>query len=276
MPLLSKVIKGGQIRFNPSVYQLESGLPPFPAGLEETFPAREESGSNWTGMPGAAGQLLGSGDLRAAAEKKCAEILAGAFRERETILEQTRLEIVALEQEARQTGYDAGYLEGLAEGRREVGMLRQEAEEFLREAKGLRRQELLRLEPEVVRLSVTIAERLLGRQLTLLPETIVSVVAQALQEAREHAKVLVRVHPDDLPVCRAFAGELANALRETADLDFIGDKSLAVGDCLVETDGALLECRLGERLAALLETLAMLAAQRLSGRQEQPEEAVAQ
>lgn len=258
MPLLSKVIKGGKIRFNPSVYQLEAGFPA--TGL---LPEDADSDSNWAGLP------FSSGDLQAETEKKCAQILAGAFRERETILEKARMEIVTEAQEARKTGYDAGYLEGLAEGRREAGRLREEAEEFLREAKILRRQELLRMEPEIVRLSVAIAERLLGRQLTLAPETIVSTVAQALQEARQYGKVLVRVHPEDLPVCRAYASELAVNLRESADLDFIGDKELAAGDCLVETDGALLECRLGERLSALQETLARLAAQRLSGRQEQ-------
>jgi len=209
-------------------------------------------------------------------KKKCAGILADALREREAMLEQARLEIVTLQEEARKAGYDAGYLDALAEGRRVAGRLRQEAEEFLREAQLLRRQELLRVEPEIVRLSVAIAERLLGRQLALLPEAIVSIVAQVLQEAHQYGKILVRVHPDDLSVCRAFAGELAGNLREAADLDFIGDKTLVSGDCLVETDGVLLECRLGERLAALQEALTKLASQRLAERQAQIDGAAAQ
>lgn len=267
MLLLSKVIKGGQIRITPSVYLLE----------DCSLPADGENDGYWADLQQEATERsYGSGDLRAETERKCAEILAGAFKEREAILEQARLEIVIQEQEARQAGYDAGYLEGQTEGLREAGRMRQEAEEFLRQAIALRRQELLRVEPEIVRLSVAIAERLLGRQLTLLPETIVTIVAQALQEAQQYNKVLVRVHPDDLPVCRAFAGELAENLREAADLDFIGDKTLASGDCLVETEGALLECRLGERLAALQESLAKLAAVRLSGKQERQLEAAVQ
>jgi flagellar assembly protein FliH len=264
MLLLSKVIKSGQIRFNASVF-----IPNF-------LPGAVENAGDWADRQETVGRPLGNGDLPSETERKCAEILAGALKEREAILQQARLEIVVQEQEARQAGYDAGYLDGQAEGLREAGRLRQEAEEFLREAIVMRKLELFRVEPEIVRLSVAIAERLLGRQLTLLPETIVTIVSQALQEARQYSKVLVRVHPDDLPVCRAFAGELAESLRETADLDFIGDKTLACGDCLVETEGALLECRLGERLAALQESLTKLAAERLSGKQGEQLKAAAQ
>lgn len=263
--LLSNLIKSGRIRLAPSVHQLEAKLPPLPAG--GTRDGVPESGRECQLEPD---------DLREETERKCAELLSAALREREALLEQARVEIETLREDARQDGCGAGYLEGLAEGRREAEKLRAEAEELMREAKGLLRQQLLRLEPEIVRLSVLIAERLLGRQLSLLPETIVSIVAQVLQEAHQYRVVLVRVHPEDLPVCRAFAGELAENLREKADLDFIGDKSLTAGDCLVETDGALLECRLGERLGELREVLLKFAAQQQAGEQEQLSEVAAQ
>jgi flagellar assembly protein FliH len=259
--LLSNLIKSGHISLTSSVHQLEAKLLPLPAG-----------GSR-DGVPE---RLLGLDDLQEKTERKCTELLTAALREREALLEQTRMEIETLKEDARQDGYGAGYLDGLTGGRREAEKLQAEAEELIREAKGLLRRQLLRLEPEIVRLSVVIAERLLGRQLSLLPETIVAIVSQVLQEAHQYSVVLVRVHPEDLPVCRAFAGELAKSLREKADLDFIGDKSLTAGDCLVETDGALLECRLGERLGELREALLKVAVQQQAGGREQHSEAAAQ
>lgn len=257
MRLLSKVIKSGQIRLTPSVYRLDAELLPLPACTA------------WAGVTEHGEErLFVREDLLDEAERQCAEMLSGAFREREAILEQARMEIETLREEACKAGYADGFQEGLGEGRREAEKLREEAEELLREAKGLLRLELLRLEPEIVRLSVAIAERLLGRQLSLLPETVISIVSQVLQEAHQYSVVLVRVHPDDLPLCRTYSGELAKNLREKADLDFIADKSLAAGDCLVETDGALLECRLGERLDDLREVLLKVAARQQAEMQE--------
>lgn len=244
-PLLSNVIKARQIILTPTVYQIAS------------------CGSLAPDMVGAAGAPVSPAEhppacqevLLAEAERKREEIVAEAFREREAQLEAARMEIISLEEQARKTGYEAGYLEGLAEGRREAGRLRREAEELLQEARSLRREMLGRVEPEVVRLSVAIAEQMIGKQLALAPETIVSIVTQALQDASGYGAVLVRVHPEDLALCQPFSGEMQSVLRESASLDFLGDRTLAQGDCLVETDGALLECRLGERLAELRETL---------------------
>lgn len=259
--LLSSLIKSGQISLTSAVHQLEAKLLPLPAGGSQD------------GVPE---RLLVLDALREETERKCAELLSSALREREALLEQARMEREALREDARQDGYGAGYLDGLTGGRKEAEKLQAEAEELMREAKGMLRRQLLRLEPEIVRLSVVIAERLLGRQLSLLPETIVSVVSQVLQEAHQYSVVLVRVHPEDLPVCRAFAGELAKSLREKAELDFIGDKSLNAGDCLVETDGVLLECRLGERLGELRDVLLKVAVQQQAGGREQLSEAAAQ
>ncbi|MBS3947248.1 MAG: hypothetical protein KGZ57_02925 [Dethiobacter sp.] len=244
-PLLSNVIKARQIILTPTVYQVAScgSLSP------------ERDGFAWASVSPVADPPASREALLAEAERKREEIVAEAFRQREAQLEAARMEIISLEEQARKTGYEAGYLEGLAEGRRDAGRLRREAEELLQEASSLRREMLGRVEPEVVRLSVAIAEQMIGKQLALAPETIVSIVTQALQDASGYGAVLVRVHPEDLALCQAFSGEMQSVLRESASLDFLGDRTLAQGDCLVETDGALLECRLGERLAELRETL---------------------
>lgn len=198
-------------------------------------------------------------EILAGAELERTRILAEAERERAGLLKEAELEAAALAEQARKDGYDAGYLEGLAQGKREAGQLRQEAEQLLEETWRLRREAILRVEPQVVELAVSAAERLLGRQLSLAPETIVSIVGQALKFVADYGEILVRVHPEDIQYCRTFQSELQAALRENAKLDLIADGSLERGSCRVETGGACIECLLGERLVELKKALSGVA-----------------
>jgi flagellar biosynthesis/type III secretory pathway protein FliH len=198
-------------------------------------------------------------EIVAAAKKQRDDIVAAAQKQRDEILRQAEMNILALEEDAKQRGYDTGYLEGLATGQREANRLLREAETFLAEGRRIRDEMLEHVEPQVVELAVTIAENLVGRQLAAEPETIVSIVHNALRQLREAGEVVVRLHAEDLPLCREHLPDLQSNLREQSTLHLLVDSGLARGHCRVETSGALIECLLDERFAALRATLADVA-----------------
>ncbi len=247
MPLLSSLLKAEQVAITDKICRLpcfEATLPAGVGGVEE------QAGANPAPclMPAAEEQ---ASQMLAAAARESAEILAAAGNECDELLRQAEMKSLVLEEEAGKRGYDSGYLAGLGAGQT-VGIgLRREAEAMLREAALFRERILGRMEPQVVELAVCVAEKLVGRQLTIEPETIVTIVREALRLLNEAGEILIRLHPGDLPLCQASLADLQAEVREKSTLNLFADPEMPAGNCRVETNGALIECMLDERFAAL-------------------------
>lgn len=252
MPSLSSVIKAERVRIAGGVYRLplfnrgesaaerDYAAACVNAGLEEDLlrESREQAR-----------------EMVSAAERQREEILQDAQNKHAEILCQAEMAALTVKEEAGKSGYDAGFLEGMAAGQREGNRLRGEAENLLRGAREIREQMLSRVEPQVVELAVRIAQKLVGVQLSVQPDTIVAIVRDALQLVREHGEIVVRLHPEDLPLCRERLQELQGELREQCTLNLLGDAAVRPGECRVETGAAIIECMLDERFARLREAL---------------------
>jgi flagellar assembly protein FliH len=85
-------------------------------------------------------------------------------------------------------------------------------------------------------------------------EGVEALVREAVSHAAHAARVAVRLHPADLSALRqAGAFELATA--SGAAVSWIADQSIALGGCVVETDGGMLDARLDTQLERLRATL---------------------
>lgn len=189
------------------------------------------------------------------AEKKGADLLESARRQGDEILSQARKtaseEARQVQEEARQEGYGEGIKSGKEEGER----IRQQGEDFLDRVKKLRQETVDKLEPEVVELSVKIAEMLLYQQLSLEPETIAGVAAAAVKELRDQDYILVRVNPGDAGPLKGKREELTRLLKDRAVLEILPDEEISRGDCRVESDHGIVEVVLEEGLRQVRETL---------------------
>ncbi|MDW7651569.1 MAG: FliH/SctL family protein [Bacillota bacterium] len=254
MPSLSSVIKAERVRLNGKVcrlpvHRLHAGC----GGAAPSSPAASVCEPDPKMMAEAKDRAA---EIVSAARHQAEELLAAAQKESGEILKQAEMKILALEEDATKNGYDTGYLEGMAQGQREGNRLRHEGEVLLQEARQLRDGMLERVEPQVVELAVCIAEKLVGLQLGQEPETVVAIVRDALRQVREAGEILIRIHPEDLPLCREKLPDLQAELRENSSLNLFADSTLKRGGCRVETSGAVIECLLDERFARLREVLA--------------------
>lgn len=258
MPLSSSVIKANQVQVNGSVYRLQfCGAPERAVQQDGVIKETTEQSSSPEPDP----RLLDeartqAAEIRAAAENARDQLMAAAVQEREELLHQAAVMAESLQEEAKKSGYDSGYLEGLAEGRQEGTRLRREAEEYYAETLRLRDEMLARVEPQVVELAVSIAEKIVGTQLDGHPETIVPIVREALRQLKESGEIMVRLHPDDLPICKMHLTELQAEVREKSTLNLFADPELLRGHCRVETSSAVVECLLDERFQSLRKLLA--------------------
>ncbi len=107
---------------------------------------------------------------------------------------------------------------------------------------------------ELTHLAVRIAEKLIGEQLRLSPDTVIQLVRECLKHSQAHGRILVRVNPLDLPLIQAALPSLQTSL----DVDVLmiqPDAAVQRGGCLLETEVGQIDGQLQSQLQAIQEAL---------------------
>ncbi len=147
----------------------------------------------------------------------------------------------------RAEAYEAGFAQGLAEGRRAAEA---EKAEYLRrlgrlvEGARLEHRRILReAEEQLLVLALAAAGHILGRRLEADEQDLVAAfLAEALREAEGATVVRIRVNPQDYDFVRSVVAE------RYGDLGVLADPRVEVGGCVVETASALIDSAPSERL----------------------------
>src|SRR5690606_16521011 len=162
-------------------------------------------------------------------------------------------EIQAIQDAAREEGYEAGlaqgHQEGFAQGQAEVRRLTAQIEGILDNFT----RPLARLEDEVTaalgELAVRIAGSLVGRAYAAEPALLSELVAEALDAVGGAGRdVEVRLHPDDIQA-------LAPMLALPAGARLVPDPSLGRGDLRVHAEAVRIDGTLEARLRGALESV---------------------
>ena len=155
---------------------------------------------------------------------------------------------------------DAGECAVSAEGERMRRLVQAMLGGFARQ----RREMLVELQPQVVRIAVEVARRVVRRELLTDPGMIGRTVQSALEQVAAASHARVRVHPLDAQVLQATIRELLPASDEAASVEIIPDGSIERGGCVIESDRGIVDARLEtqfeEMQARLLDGLERLRA----------------
>ncbi len=81
----------------------------------------------------------------------------------------------------------------------------------------------------MLKLSISVARRVLHRELTLDPESIEGLIRIALEKLQSRDLCRVRVHPDQEPAIRASLERFSNSHK----VELVPDPSMQCGDVLV-------------------------------------------
>jgi type III secretion protein L len=158
-----------------------------------------------------------------------AQITAQAERDRESIFE-----------EARQQGYSKG-----------LG----EWNETLVNTWKYRDDLLARSEPELVRLAVRIARRIVGAELVTKPETILRIVNEAVKTLRAEKKLTIRVNPEQEDRVRAQTESFRQLAGNVGQILVVGDPAIGPEGCVVESELGIIDAQLETQLERLEEAL---------------------
>ena len=170
-------------------------------------------------------------EAQAEAERIVAEAEAYAASVREAMQ--------ALERETRARAYREGHERVLLE-----------LNQLLLETRERRDAALVKAEHDLLRLSIKLAKKIIGREIELDNTTVVEIISTALRTARQNELLTVRIHPSDLPLIQAQRERLDPAGRARF-LDIVADPRVHRGGCIIESESGTVDAQLDTQLRVL-------------------------
>jgi flagellar assembly protein FliH len=167
------------------------------------------------------------------------------------MLDEANAKIEAWREEARRTGWRAGYDESRQAVENELGEALRRARNLAESAAGERQAYLRDNQQEISRLAVAIAEKIIGRELALEPETVGDIVAQVIEAADVREACSIRVHPDDYKVLLPHWEAAAKVQQPDRKWELVSDKRIDRGGCVIEVAGGTVDGQLKTQLGEM-------------------------
>jgi type III secretion protein L len=168
-------------------------------------------------------------DVVVLAQEKAKRIIEEAEREQDAIQEQARQE---------------GNARGLAEWNHILARTAQRSEELTKS-----------WEETMLRLSVRVAEKIIGEQLRLHPDTIVEIVREVLKGTRPGKHLVIQVNEAEAQQVRVRIDRLKELLSGSSEIEIVSSASVRPGGCVVESELGIIDARLETQLKCLEEVL---------------------
>jgi flagellar biosynthesis/type III secretory pathway protein FliH len=140
-------------------------------------------------------------------------------------------------------GQETGRAQAAEEARAAIATMR----DLIESSRSERRTIVDGAEPEVVKLALSIAERILHREIEVAPNVVLGMVRAGLARLSGREKVTVRVNPGDLATMR----EHREAFQNTADVEslrIVEDQRVDRGGVVIETESGTIDAKIGTQL----------------------------
>jgi flagellar assembly protein FliH len=190
-------------------------------------------------------------EARAVAEHAARDIVTLAQTEADTTIATARTTAAQLRDQA----YTEGRTAGSEEGRRSFEERLRDLEALVDEVNAERDAYFAQVEPELVRLAVAIAEKIIDRQLSLTPDVVVDLTRTHLKRLRERDIVRVRANPDDLPLLADARQALMGDVDGVREMALDEDRRVGRGGVVLETAAGSLDVRIASQMDVVRKAL---------------------
>jgi flagellar assembly protein FliH len=174
-------------------------------------------------------------------------LLADAHARARAMVEDAAVRAEGIAAEARGKAHDEGFAAGRAQADGEMHEMLATMRGLLEMARLERHKMIESAEPELVRLALGIAERVLHQQIALDRGVVVEMAKTAIARLIERDTVTVRVNPADLERMREHREELI-AIGDIRNLRVVEDKRVDRGGVVIETEAGTIDARIGTQL----------------------------
>lgn len=163
---------------------------------------------------------------------------------------------------ARTNGYEEGRSQGYEEGLAEAAQEIQRRESELAEAARIQQEEfqscIASIESRYVDVVISLVRKLTGVIIEDKEDLILYLIRTTAQELEPSENYRIRVSSDDIYFLEARRSELLDLIGEDVFLEFVEEKGLEKGQCIIETDSQMVDCGFQTQLDMLVRDLKML------------------
>jgi type III secretion protein L len=174
------------------------------------------------------------------AQLQAHQIVDDAQREAQRLVKEAQEQSAGIVEAAHQEGYAAGLTEW---------------NEILIRARRAYDDAVSQNEPQLVRLAVKIAEKVIGEELRIDPDTIVKIVREALRSARRDRSVLVEVNPEHEAALRSRIEFLRSSLGGEQEIRIVPNPAIPPGGCVVQSEIGIIDAKLETQLRCMEQAL---------------------
>lgn len=163
---------------------------------------------------------------------------------------------------ARANGYEEGRSQGYEEGIQAAEQEIQQREYEIAEAARSQQEEfqtcVAAIESRYVDIVVALVRKLTGVIIEDKDDLILYLIRTAAQELEPSENYRIRVSSDDIYFLEARRAELLDMIGEDVFVEFVEEKGLEKGQCIIETDSQMVDCGFQTQLDMLVRDLKML------------------
>lgn len=168
------------------------------------------------------------------------DILREAREEAARIIAQAEKDKEMIEQAAKEKGLQFAQGKIDAEVAAQVNQMREELYRTIEQIAGLNAEITAGAEVQLVELSLEIAKKIVGREVSIDREIALTLVKVSLKRLNNRATAQVHLSPDDF----AFVQTHREKLDFHGSLEIIEDRSISVGGCLIRTETGDIDARI--------------------------------
>jgi flagellar assembly protein FliH len=185
--------------------------------------------------------------LVATAEERARALLDDAHARAQALVADASTRADALVEATKAHAHNDGYAEGTAAADREMSEMMATMRNLVDMARVERHKLIEDAEPELVRLAVGIAERVLHQQIALDRGVVVEMAKVAIARLVDRESVTVRVNPGDLERMREHRDEFLSG-GDIKNFRVIEDQRVDRGGVVVETDGGTIDAKISTQV----------------------------
>ena len=139
-------------------------------------------------------------------------------------------------EKVRDDAIEAGYREGYARGAAQWA-------EAIRNAQAGLKNALEEAKPQVVRMALRVAEKVLRRKLETTPEAMLPMVDEALRslQGQQQTRIVLRVHPADQALLEARRQHWQDRHPAISNLQVVVDEAMSRGGCRIESEFGMVD-----------------------------------
>lgn len=186
-------------------------------------------------------------------------VIAEANIKANMIIEQANDNARFIYDDSKKKGYEDGYREAKAQADKETQEIKLRYERLMQENEELLKKESELLENKIVESVCSALDSITGICISQYEQAIVSMISKTLQKCDNSSNYYIRVSSADFPVVIEHKKELMDCVREDSLMDILPDADMLPNQCIIETDGNVIDASLDEQLRNLKTNLRLLA-----------------